>query len=288
VCDSAVAFGYYNRAAKFDGHGGYYALYNGYQFNGAAAAAILMSELTSIRLKPTELPAAFCLRLTTLFEDLEDLPGADAFIFNEQQKIQYLLTAVRNERTLASSYNYIQTEVTRGRITFAEAVDDITVRCEATRADEILASPAVDGKRRGLVSQMPSHRSGETADSLLSDQSESSAIITLLTSMNNRLNNGGGRGGGSHAREKGSGDRKLTPCLANACVEDCPFPLCRLHFAELQCGRTKELTLRDNYGVATYSVAEKMVQYPSTVPQSAQALPSRANRRQGKGRGRQQ
>ncbi len=54
------------------------------------------------------------------------------------------------------------------------------------------------------------------------------------------------------------------------------FPLCRSHYHSLVAGKLPSITLRDQYGNATFDVATKMVIYPSKVP--ADRLPSNIRR----------
>jgi hypothetical protein len=44
-------------------------------------------------------------------------------------------------------------------------------------------------------------------------------------------------------------------------------PLCRLHYAELVCGKTPNMTLRDNLGSVTYDTKEHKTIYPTSVPE---------------------
>jgi hypothetical protein len=66
--------------------------------------------------------------LQELFDDLESIPGSAAMTLNDTQKINYLLSAIRPERSLASVFAQIQSDQVRGKITFVEACDDLRYR----------------------------------------------------------------------------------------------------------------------------------------------------------------
>ena len=55
-------------------------------------------------------------------------------------------------------------------------------------------------------------------------------------------------------------------CLAEGCSMRERTPLCRLHYAELVCGKTPNMTLRDNLGSVTYDTKEHKAVYPTSVP----------------------
>ena len=59
---------------------------------------------------------------------------------NDTQKIGYLLSGIRQEKQLQSVYVALQDKQLRGGITFEDACDDLHHRCEAIRADELMAT----------------------------------------------------------------------------------------------------------------------------------------------------
>ncbi len=136
----SLAFKYIRQAAKWNGHEAYVLLHNGYVFSGPQTATILLAELAQLRLKRDENASVFCLRLVELIEDLETIPGASAVILTEQQKLGYLLSAIRHEHSLQSVYSQLQSEQLRGTVTFDMACRELHFRCEAIRADEFLDS----------------------------------------------------------------------------------------------------------------------------------------------------
>jgi hypothetical protein len=151
VSSSTVAAKYVRRAAVWNGHEAYYLLYDGFALSGPANAAILLGELSNFRCKTDESPSELVLRLQELFEDLEAVPGNAALVLNGTQKINYLLSAIRSESSLAPVYSQIQTDQVRGRITFGQACDDLRFRCEALCADDLLHSAVQPTKVRGLL-----------------------------------------------------------------------------------------------------------------------------------------
>jgi hypothetical protein len=93
-----------------------------------------------MRLKRDENASLFCMRLVELIEDLEAIPGDSAVFLTEQQKLGYLLSAIRHESSLQSVYSQLQSEQLRGYITFDQACRELHFRCEAIRADDYLDS----------------------------------------------------------------------------------------------------------------------------------------------------
>ena len=114
--------------------------------------AILLAELVNLRFNAAESASGFCLRLRELFEDLEMVPGASAICMNDTQKIGYLLSGIRLEKPLQAVYVALQDKQMRGAITFDDACEDLHLRCEAIRADELLSTP-VRGTRVLVTTQ---------------------------------------------------------------------------------------------------------------------------------------
>jgi hypothetical protein len=56
-----------------------------------------------------------------MFEDLEAVPGQSAVVFSDTQKVNYLLCAIKHERSLQPIYVQIQIDQLRVRITFDQA-----------------------------------------------------------------------------------------------------------------------------------------------------------------------
>jgi hypothetical protein len=75
-----------------------------------------------------------------LIEDLEAIPGPSAVYLSEQQKLGYLLSAIRHEGSLQSVYSQLQSEQLRGLVTFDQACRELHFRCGVIHADEYLDS----------------------------------------------------------------------------------------------------------------------------------------------------
>ncbi len=157
VSGSIIASKYVRRAAVWNGHEAYYLLFDGFALSSPATAAILLGELSNFRFKTDETPSELVLRLQELFEDLESVPGNAAMTLNGTQKINYLLSAIRSERSLTSVYSQIQTEQVRGTISFEQACDDLRYRCEACST---FSCSWVDCVRRDLCSTFRCSGSG--------------------------------------------------------------------------------------------------------------------------------
>ncbi len=140
VAPGSLASKYVRQSAKWDGHGAYTFLHNGYVFSGPQTATILLAELTSLRLLRDENASSFCLRLVELVEDLEAIPGNAAVFLTETQKLGYLLSAIRHEPSLQSVYVQLQTDQLRGRVSFEDACRELHFRVEAMRADDFMDS----------------------------------------------------------------------------------------------------------------------------------------------------
>ncbi len=103
--------------------------------------SLLLNELTGFRFANNELPTAMVLRLEELLQDLETLPGEAAMTFNDTQKIGYLLQVLRHEHEWKHVHSTIQSRQIAGDITFTEACNELTVRCEASRANDLIDRP---------------------------------------------------------------------------------------------------------------------------------------------------
>jgi hypothetical protein len=147
ITPGSLAAKYLRQAAKWNGHEAYSTLYHGYVFSGPQTMALLLAELVNIRFKASESASGFCLRLREVFEDLEMVPGPSSITMNDTQKIGYLLSGIRQEKQLQSVYVALQDKQVRGAITFDEACDDLHHRCEAVRADELLATSVRDTQK---------------------------------------------------------------------------------------------------------------------------------------------
>jgi hypothetical protein len=198
VAGSTVASKYIHRAAVWNGHEAYFILYDGYALSGPATASILLTELSNFRFKSDETPSEVVLRLQEIFDELESAPGNAAMVLHDTQKINYLLSAMRPERSLASVYSLIQAKQVRSKITYEKACDDLRFRCEALRADDLLYASHQPTRVRGLLA---------AGESLGSSDSVPGAPVTaaLITTADKRQNQGAPR------------KKELAPCLVKGC-----------------------------------------------------------------------
>ena len=74
------------------------------------------------------------MRLEELFQELEMLPNGAALIFNDTQRIGYLLGALRHEPGWETVASAITSSQLRGEQTFRQACDELRFRCESDRA----------------------------------------------------------------------------------------------------------------------------------------------------------
>ncbi len=102
IVPGSLATKYFRLAAKWNGHQAYYCLHDGYVMSGPHTASLLLSELANLRFKSNETASGFCLRLREPFEDLEMVPGDASVKMHDTQKIGYLLTGIRQEKSLDS------------------------------------------------------------------------------------------------------------------------------------------------------------------------------------------
>jgi hypothetical protein len=206
----------------------------------------LLSQLNNFRFTIDESASELCLRLQELFEDLEAVAGTSSVTFSDTQKINYLLSAIRHERSLASVYTMIQTDQLRGRVTFEQACEDLRYRCEAMRADDLLNTTARPAKVRALLA------AGDDDDSAADTVGRGANTLALITTANKRQNAPGPKRAG-----------KQVECLAKNCPTLTPphLRLCRMHYHECIAGKHPSLPLRTE-GSATYDAATNQIVFP--------------------------
>ena len=227
---------YFRLAAKWNGgHQAYFCLHDAFVMSGPQTASLLLNQLANLRFSADETASGFCLRLRELFEDLEMVPGDASITMHDTQKIGYLLTGIRQEKSLDSVYVAIQTAQRRGDTTFEEACDDLHHRCEAIRADELLYTQVKDTGRKLLVS-----------------------------TKGKRLN---------QPQPPPEVDKKL--CLELNCTEMIKsyLPLCPLHYHQGVSGKTPSIQLKDGLGSATYDATAHAMVYPPAVPKERLPIP---------------
>ena len=271
VQGSPLARSYVQKAPRNNGFEAYYTLLDGFVFAGTTTASLLLNELTNFRFKKDETPTELCLRLEELFQDLKSLPGEAAMVFNDTQCIGYLLAALRHEREWATVHSSITSSQIKGNITFAEACDELRVRCEASRAHDTMDRAVGVKKVQTLVAQTSSSSPGTSIPT--QDQ-----IFAFISTMAMKHNPDTAVVADDKRTRKGK-DRPLYPCLAKACSEQTPFPLCGTCYHSLIAAKVTALELKDNYGNATYNVGTKLVVYPDRVP--SDRMPSNIKRVRG-------
>jgi hypothetical protein len=154
------------------------------------------------------------------------------------------LSGIRQEKQLQSVYVALQDKQIRGAITFDEACDDLHHRCEAVRADELLATSVRDAPK------------------------------TLISTQLKRRNKG---------RAKEGEEVEQAPCLEKDCHETVKkyLPLCGLHYHQCVSGKSPEVELKDGLGKAKYNLKTQVIDYPSTVPKERLPVPGIQRPRKG-------
>ncbi len=187
-----------------------------------------------------------CLRLQEVFEDLAAVPGDSSIEFSDTQKINYLLSAIRHERSLSSVYALIQTDQLRGRVTFDQACDDLRYRCESLRADELLNTSVRPPKVRGFVA----------TSAPVPPPTPARALITSAAKRQN------GENTPRTAKE-------LVQCLTMGCTTLTPphLRLCRLHYHECIAGKHSSLALKTG-DHARYDAFTNQIVFPHLAEKS--------------------
>jgi hypothetical protein len=189
-----------------------------------------------------ESPTALIMRLEELLQDLEMLPDGAAVSFNDTQRIGYLVGALRYEPEWATVTSSITSSQLRGEMTFRQACDELRFRCEAGRAYDIMDKD-VKGKRRVPV-----------MGAKVKEDSEEDSVGTtkaLVSSVAKRLNKDKSN---SSAKE----EKRKFQCIAKDCSTKTAFPLCGLHYHSVVSGKTQDLELANNMGMASYNTTLKI------------------------------
>ncbi len=215
---------------------------------GPAHAAILLAELSNFRFNSDETSSEVVLRLQELYDDLESLPGtSDMRTLNDTQKINYLLSAIRPERSLAPVYSQIQTQQVRGLITFEQAFDDLQLRAEALRADDLLHAIHLTTKVRGMVAANTVSPTAVKPPLLALG-----TVPALITTAADK-----------HQNRTPAGKAEQVAYAAQGC--DTPtsarFRLCKTCYHECIAGKTPSLPLKTG-DRATFDVANQRIVFP--------------------------
>jgi acetate kinase len=141
------------------------------------------------------------------------VPGDAAVHMNDTQKIGYLLTGIRQEKSLDSVYVAIQQDQRRGTITFEDTCDDLHHRCEAIQADQLLYTQVKDTGRKLLVTTQGKRQNKDAPD----------------------------------VEKKECLEKDCTEMIKSY------LPLCPLHYHQCVSGKTPALELKNGFGSAVYN-----------------------------------
>jgi hypothetical protein len=223
------ALGFFKTAAKWDGHGACVAVHHAYNFMGPTTAALLLKKLSNLRMTPSETPTALVMRLVELFDELEEVPGDAACVFNDVQKIGHLQAAIAHEPDLKQMHVHVQTNLARGHITFLGACTDLCAQCDDLRAQELLANGGSGTKStRALISTTAKGLRSKNRPEFVPDE-------TLPRPVE----------GCSEMRHRG---------------------LCKLYFTQLGAGKAPSLQLRSGWGSVSWGSSSNRVKHPTTLP----------------------
>jgi hypothetical protein len=260
VQNAPLAASYVRQVSVNNGFEAYYTLHDGFVFAGSTTSTLLLNELSNFRFLANETPTELCLRLQELFQELEILPGDSAVTFNDTQKIGYLLNALRHEREWETVSSTITSKQIQGTTTFLQACEELKIRCEAARANELMDRPVRGKKVKGLLT-----KAKDELDTVAEQMSEK--IIGLISSMSKRQNANADEGAVQPDSSDKKGRKKVKQeCLAADCTELTGYPLCPLHYHSLVSAKISSLTLRNGYGEARFDPSTSLIVYPPRTP----------------------
>jgi hypothetical protein len=261
---SPLAASYVRQAPIQNGFEAYYTLHDGFVFAGATTSTLLLNELSNFRFQQDESPTALIMRLEELFQDMEMLPDGAAMKFNDTQRINYLLGALRHEPEWATVTSYITSCQLKGEMTFRLACNELKLRCEASKAYKIM-DKEVKGKKKvgGYKAQVQIEETGNDEESLVDE------LKALVSTVSKRLNRGNKQDGTKVPKKI----YEKHECLVKECSELTTFSLCKLHYLSLVSGKAASLELRKDWGHATYDEATKQIVYPPKVPAELKPAP---------------
>jgi hypothetical protein len=189
------------------------------------------------------------------------LPGDAAVTFIDTQQIGYLINALRHEKEWDHVCSTITSRQIKGDITFRQACEELKVRCEVSRAHDLMDKP-IKGKRvQGLVSK------AKDEDAAMADL-VNEKILSLISTMSKRHNQGETPSAGPSlpATKKEKKKVEKHECLVAECTEFTAYPLCPLHYHSLVSAKSPSLKLRNGYGEATFDMASSLIVYPPRTP----------------------
>ena len=210
------------------------------------------------------------MRLEELFQDLEMLPNEAALVFNDTQKIGYLLGALRHESQWATVASAITSEQIKGKTTFKQACDELRVRCESSKAYDLIDKQT--SNRRKVQGHIASVVPGDASERLSEGGAVEDEVKAFISSMSKRLNRGNdpevdnSSDNPKRNKKKVKKVYELRECIAKDCKAQTTFPLCGLCFHSLVSGKTTSVELDNGWGKAVFSTATNRVTYPPGVP----------------------
>jgi hypothetical protein len=266
---SPLAASYIRQAPNQNGFEAYYTLHDGFVFAGSTASTVLLNELANFRFKANESPTELIMRLEELFQDLEMLPDNSAMVFNDTQRIGYLLGALRHETQWAGVASTIVSAQLKGDMTFQRACGELKIRCEADQAYNMIDKQVIRRKKAYKATVVVEGNGGSEAEV---EPAAKEDVQALVSSAAKRLNKVDGSdpvktsAGGRKKRGKKIYENK--ECIAKGCKTLSTFPLCGLHYHSLMSGKTPGVELDNNWGTATYNTGTDSIEYPEKVPET--------------------
>ncbi len=257
---SALASSYVRQAPNENGFEAYYTLHDGFVFAGSTASTILLNDLANFRFKANKSPTELIMRLEELFQDLESLPDNSAMVFNDTQRIGYLLNALRHEPQWEGVASTIVSAQLKGDMSFKRACGELKIRCESDKA-YMLIDKQVINKRKVYKAAVISEEGGKPLE-------VNGDVPALISSAAKRINKTGG--GETDKKGKKKQEKKVyeqRECTAKGCSAISTFLLCGLHYHSLMSGKTPTIELENNWGNATFNTETNSIEYPSTVPE---------------------
>ena len=268
---SAIASSYVRQAASQNGFEAYYTLHDGFVFAGSTTSTILLNELANFRFKANEAPTELIMRLEELFQDLEMLPDNSAMVFNDNQRIGYLLSALRHEPRWEGVASTIVSAQLKGDMSFKRACNELKIRCEADKAYMMMDKHVVSKRKVYKASVVPEDSS--TTEEL-EESVDKDGVAVLVSTVGKRLNKAEGPGTDKKGKKKkGKKVFEQRECIAKGCSTVTTYLLCGLHYHSLLSGKTPVLELENNWGNATYNAETSSIDYPAKVPENL--LPKR-------------
>jgi hypothetical protein len=262
---SALASSYVRQAPNENGFEAYYTLHDGFVFAGSTASTILLNDLANFRFKANESPTELIMRLEELFQDLESLPDNSAMVFNDTQRIGYLLGALRHEPQWEGVASTIVSAQLKGDMSFKRACGELKIRCESDKAYMMIDKQVIN-KRKVYKATVISEDGGESQ--ALVDTEINGNVPALISSVAKRLNKTDGEETDKKGRKKrGKKVYEQRECSAKGCSGMSTFLLCGLHYHSLMSGKTPSIELDNNWGNATYNKEINSIEYPSKVPE---------------------